>query len=712
MSVAIVFEPEERLSSNENLNKFIEVCRDELTVFGADLSFDNNVWDLSSFIEQKSTKKRIVAIFSTYHFAYGKQAGKATEENIDPMSEPFSSFAKAYFRYRFGLKSFKQPGHLLEPLRILEQALININGKADPNTIDNYILDEAVIITQKDYSQARGYRIGGVLQNIGDFLSDKRLTKIAPDWKNPIKRPPDTTRVGKEADDLRNEKMPSEAGLEALPEIFNKATSPHELLTSSIIALLICAPNRINEVFLLPYDCEVVQKDTEGTEQYGLRWFPAKGAAPMIKWIIPSMSDIAKKAIRRLKKVTKQAREVCNWYDTNPKKVYLEPEVEYLRQKTTLNTREASYIIFGGDCKDNVLKNRPQKASIWINLHSVPYEKNGNKLIIKFTDLEKVILQLLPKRFPYINKELNLRFSNSLLVQMTNEYHSSKGTLVPIPEMINMGIVTDALKSRENIDSLFVRFGYSELDGRQIKMTSHQFRHYLNTLAQKGGLSQLDIAKWSGRIDIHQNKAYDHISANEMLEMVRESIGDENVMEGPLSNIEDIKKTVVISRDEFARLKVKTAHVTEIGVCIHDFTMTPCDHHRNCMGCMENLCMKGDRERNNRVRKMKNDTEALLEESKNAYIKGQFGANRWEEYNAWFLKILTSTCEILDDPSIPDGSLIQLSNLSAVSTIENANSRRSENSKTIQYDNENKTIDLNEIKNLLENMGEKNGTEA
>ena len=705
MNTAKIFEPEETLSSTENLDKFITMCRDELTVFGSNLPFDKNVWDLSSYIEGKGSTKRISAIFSTHKFASNEKGGtKASDKNITAMQDPFLSFAKAYFRYRFGLKSFKQPGQLLEPLRVLEQALININGKADPNTINNYVLDEAILITKTNYSQGRGYRIGATLQNIGKFLADKRLTKVAPDWKNPLKRPSDASRVGKEADDRRNKKMPSEAGLEALPEIFNKATSPYEKLVSSLIALLICAPNRINEVFLLPYDCEVAQKDTEGTEQYGLRWFPAKGAAPMIKWIIPSMADIAKEAINKIKIVTAQAREVANWYEKNPDSIYLPEKIEYVRD-TVLSTKEVAYIIFGKDLADNDLERARRVASIWINNHSIPYKKDGNKLVIQFADLEKQVLGLLPDRFPYLNEEIGLKFSEALVLQMTNEYHCNKGTLMPTLSAVRMGIVDDALKNRGNMSSLFYRFGYTELDGSPIKMTSHQFRHYLNTLAQKGGLSQLDIAKWSGRVDIHQNKAYDHISANEMIEMVRDAIGNDNAMQGPLSNIDDITKKVVISRDEFARLKVRTAHVTETGVCIHDFTMTPCDHHRNCMGCTEHFCMKGDKERNDRIKKMKKDTEGFLEQAKNAQKEGYFGANRWEEYHSWFLDILTNTCDILDDPSVPDGSLIQLSNLSTVSSIDNADRRRDENSKNIQFDKENKTIDLDDMRKLLENMG-------
>lgn len=704
MNAAFKFEPIKTLTSQKNLDRFISMSRDDLTVFDQDLIFDDNLWDISSFIEQKNYDRRMVAIFSSFKFAT-TNTKKVTKENLIPMQVPFINFAKAYFRYRFGIKSFKSTGSILEPLRILELALINIKRNTNPNEIDNFVLDEAVRLTKKHYQDARAYRIGGILSKIGKFLSDKRLTKIPIDWKNPIRRPQDSTRVGKKADDKRNQKMPSAAGLEVLPEIFNTAISTHDKFTISIIALLLCSPNRINEVFMLPYDCEVTRKDKEGNEQYGLRWFPAKGATPMIKWIIPSMTDTAKKSIRRIKEITKKAREVCKWYDSHPTKLYLESTVEYLRNKTTVNSREASYIIFGIDSKNNILKNRPLKASAWINQNSVPFEKDGNKLIIQFKDLEKVILKKLPERFPYINEELGLKFSESLFIQMTNEYHGGKGTLIPIPKITNMAMINDALQGRGKVLSLFERFGYTENNGDPIKITSHQFRHYLNTLAQKGGLSQLDIAKWSGRLDVQQNQVYDHISANEMLEMVRKSIGNENAMKGPLSNIEEIKKKVVISRDEFSRLLVRTAHPTEYGICFHDYTMMPCTLHRDCMNCTEHICMKGDSKRTDRIMQLRDTTKMLLEHAKNAHGEGTFGANRWVKHHSNALEVLESTCSILDNPEIPNDTFIQLANLRVQSPIEQANNRRFENTQKQQNTHKSQDINLNDMRNLLDDMG-------
>jgi len=272
-----------------------------------------------------------------------------------------------------------------------------------------------------------------------------------------------------------------------------------------------------------------------------------------------------------------------------------------------------------------------------------------------------------------------------------------------------MAMINDALQGRGKILSIFERFGYTEKNANPIKITSHQFRHYLNTLAQKGGLSQLDIAKWSGRLDIDQNQAYDHITADEMLEMVRESIGDADTMHGPLANIDEIKKKVVISRDEFSRLLVRTAHPTEYGICFHDYTMMPCTLHRDCMNCTEHICMKGDTERTERIIQLRDTTKMLLERAKSAHDEGTFGTNRWVENHTNALDILENTCSILNNSKIPEGTFIQLSNLHVQSPIEQAHNRRVEYTQNTNPNlptTESEDINLNEMRNLLENMGE------
>ena len=71
-------------------------------------------------------------------------------------------------------------------------------------------------------------------------------------WQNPIKRQRDRGRVGKQFDEERAAKLPSEAALEALPKVFRLADETPYVLVSSIAAILCAAPDRINEVLLLP----------------------------------------------------------------------------------------------------------------------------------------------------------------------------------------------------------------------------------------------------------------------------------------------------------------------------------------------------------------------------------------------------------------------------------------------------------------------------
>jgi hypothetical protein len=126
---------------------------------------------------------------------------------------------------------------------------------------------------------------------------------------------------------------------------------------------------------------------------------------------------------------------------------------------------------------------------------------------------------------------------------------------------VDYGVMRTRLGGNVYTKSIFEKFGYKDANGMPLRITTHQFRHYLNTVAQMGGLSQLDIAKWSGRANVAQNAVYDHQSDRDVLAMVRAAIGDESKMFGPLAHT---PKNTLITRDQFATLKVLTAHTTVV----------------------------------------------------------------------------------------------------------------------------------------------------
>lgn len=647
----VVFSPRAERDAAENLGEFIAMSRSQLTIFGAALRFNDMVWDVTDTTQLKAHgKNRVRICFST----------QETVDDVLPtqMAEPFVSFAKAYVRYMQGMRPTKNPAFRVTALRALDAAFRK-SGHLRPVMMDGDTFNQASRIIAERLSGSTAYRVGAQLELIARFMSEHRLTAVPLSWRSPINRPIDTVRVGPEFDKRRSEKMPSQAALDALPKTFYMATQPNDVMFSSIAAILCSAPDRINEVLLLTENCEVYDKTSGGKDAYGLRWQPAKGADPMVKWIIPSMAPVVAEAIAKIRNLTEAARRIAQWYELNPKKLYLPLHLEYLRSEELLTMDEVQQVILLDEGATSF-------AGLWCSANNVLLIKNGQKLYARFTDVERAAIALIPTGFPLLNAEMGLKFSEALIVVRRNELHSAKGTFGCVIEPVTINQVNTALGTRSGhgVESMFGRLGFTEPDGSYIRVSTHQFRHYLNTLAQAGGMSQLDIAKWSGRVDVRQNEVYDHVSADQMVAKIRESIGDESHMFGPLAKL---PKNIPISRDEFTRLKIPTAHTTDFGFCVHDYTMMPCDRHADCINCNEHVCVKGDEGKALMVKRRLQDAQELLAHAEAATMKGYYGADRWMEHHEKTVQRLTQLTEILDNPAVPAGSVIQLTDVPVVS---------------------------------------------
>jgi len=241
--------------------------------------------------------------------------------------------------------------------------------------------------------------------------------------------------------------------------------------------------------------------------------------------------------------------------------------------------------------------------------------------------------------------------------------------------------------------SIFDRYGYVYSDGSRIKLTSHKARHLLDTIAQRGGLSQLQIAKWAGRADIKQNRTYNHMSEYEMVAKAEE-LNTSLALYGPEGVVD---KLIPITIQEFNTLEKGAVHVTEFGVCVHDFTMTPCEKYRDCINCQEQVCIKGDEEKLKRIKTRLNEVERQFQSAEKALNDGLAGADRWYEYHKNTLKHLVELVGILENPQIEDGAQIKLRNDKVFSPLRRAiESKRTE----IKSDNAEKKL-LDDMTKLL-----------
>ena len=123
-------------------------------------------------------------------------------------------------------------------------------------------------------------------------------------------------------------------------------------------------------------------------------------------------------------------------------------------------------------------------------------------------------------------------------------------------------------------------------------------------------------------------------------------------LDKPLQKIaEQIAAKIPMTRQEFNTLAMPTAHVTEFGFCIHDYTMSPCQRFRDCINCTEQVCIKGDR-RVDRLKERLAFVERLLNKAAQEMEDGTAGADRWYEIHDSTRQRLHELIGIMEDPVI------------------------------------------------------------
>jgi hypothetical protein len=257
MADILLFVPKAERDANSNLEDFIKMCRDRLTVFGENLDWYSNAWPKVGHFTVKGAPSR----------GYSKD---------QYLNSEILSFAKAYVRYQQGLKPSKLINEF-KAIRCIEPALLSVKGKADITLVDTTVMDLAAQFA-REYD-ATAYQAGSALAKMVKFLNESKIVPKRIEWRNPIAKPKEINRTDKQTQDKRAEKLPDDLQLEGMAELFaNDLQHPRDRFTTSIFALLMSAPSRISEVQKLPLNVLHYDKDSEGVECLGLRFLLVKVA--------------------------------------------------------------------------------------------------------------------------------------------------------------------------------------------------------------------------------------------------------------------------------------------------------------------------------------------------------------------------------------------------------------------------------------------------
>jgi hypothetical protein len=204
--------------------------------------------------------------------------------------------------------------------------------------------------------------------------------------------------------------------------------------------------------------------------------------------------------------------------------------------------------------------------------------------------------------------------SETLLIVFRNTFHPGRSVFPLVVQPVFVSQIADFLSGSGGTTSAFERFGIRESDGSFCKMTSHQFRHWLNYIADKGGLPVDLQSRWMGREHSRDTDAYRHATVDERLEWVKAGIQDGKLAGPKATMYSDLPSA---KRERYLDGEVQAVHFTALGLCLHDFAVTPCPYHLNCVrGCADYLRVKGSESERRHLIQIQQSTERALESAK------------------------------------------------------------------------------------------------
>jgi hypothetical protein len=495
-----------------------------------------------------------------------------------------------------------------------------------------------------------------MLVEVVTVLNRYKIGRSRIDFRNPFNRVTyDDTRIGKEHEKRRAKKLLAPEVLDALAQISNLVVEPADVVRMRALELLLSGGWRINELLTLQVDCEVTEDalengnpllDTDGQPvvRYGIRYRPEKGAHPHVKWIPTEMVEVVKRAISDIRKHTQTARAVAKFMEENPGQAYLP---EQFRSCGYLTTSDVA-----------VAMNLSSKAGgQWLKTRGISLEFQSGCPVVSRETLEEALLEMAPSR----SHKGFCNYSDYLFLIHHNFCSQSKGTNPCAVEMMTDGRIDDFIQGRESdrgrVISVFEKFGFVLANGDPIRITSHQFRHWLNNLAQKGGMDQGEIARWFGRKDISQNAAYDHISGMELAERVRAHL-EMGEMRGSIAEMH--RRLPPVKREEFRESVLATVHTTDIGMCINDWSLAPCPNHGSCADCGDHLVEKGNAVEIARTETLLDENRWTLERVMIECEEETYGASNHLAHTRSVIAGLEKILDIHNDPEIPDGTLVHV----------------------------------------------------
>lgn len=617
-----------------------------LNAFGVGIDFDDPIWDLSSVKRARPSAAQTSRLYFTRLGARETRSMKGRT----PFQRSFADLVKSLIV----LREFSGPADsadiykkILQAARYLHETVADRGFDPASLTSEDFV---AAANAAADKAMATREAHGERLEEIAAFINNHGLSRSRISFHSNVVRMRMHSVTNEAAQAARKKKMPSEEVVDAVIAMSNEVRGKgddRDVLRTSVIEELMCAPWRINDLLSAQYDCLCKDKITdpqtgERSDAYGIRHTGSKGSDDTIKWLPTPMVEVGLRALADIRRITQPARDVAKWMEEHPGRACLAEPWRLAAPATLLTMIEVAQAL-GLASKE--------ASTYWLSSNGVPRLKKDNRYWCKLADLEAAVLACQPELPPG-----SLALSEYLFLVPEHFFRTQMGTVLPIVTFVTASQIHGFLSTAGRQKSVFERLDITDERSKPYRVTSHAFRHYLNTIAQDGCLPQLDIARWSGRKRIEQNSVYDHTGGVQLGRHLR-SMLDAKAMQGPV--VATVEALPPADRDNFLKARFNTGHMTDIGACVQDWSMAPCPSHGACAGCGEHVIVKGDKRHQDRAQQLLLEHETMLSQAQQEMAEGTLGSGPWVEHNERLVEGLKKALAVHADSAIPDGTVVQ-----------------------------------------------------
>ncbi len=432
----------------------------------------------------------------------------------------------------------------------------------------------------------------------------------------------------------------------------------------SLMNILMCAPSRVNEVLCLSVNDRFtiehyLQKPLETADKLHsvhqhmfLGMKGSKGAAWAPKPILQCMVAVSEWCWEELLRLGASSRKLLSWYEANPKTLYLPPELEHLRGCDITRVDLAQILWLQIHPVTEVRRIYSEASNrIWKTLKASKVIKRGlgkdagkgEREAVAWADLEPVMLQVVESRmFEMRHLTYRIRYTGTLsnmLVLVDSD------TQPWLPDRLSYSKLSKRLTQRSGKDregrspSVFEKLGLQMVKNGVVvtaHIGTHDPRHWLTTQAYKHSerVSDVLINKWANRLKLNTLSSYINLSPQELAQQAAMP----SLSEIPeLQDMSQALREMERRESEYGlQTHIVTAHATggvavtsmqavhdatenrpvartgdqiivlyptRFGVCLNQHHETPCRSYVKCVGCNNQVAVKGHLPTNEQWRK-------------------------------------------------------------------------------------------------------------